>query len=93
MKLSGSAAQTNGLVSPGVLLTLSILRLKSGPDPFNGVKSSEKAETRSVLIGPGPGKTLPDTTQLLAVSPADETGGLWKVTMVSSKVKSPWKPM
>ena len=45
LKLSGSAAQTNGLISPGVLLTLSILRLNSVPDPFSGVKSFEKADT------------------------------------------------
>ena len=56
------------------------------------MKSFEKAETRSVLIGPGPGRTLPDTFQLPAVSPAAETGGFWKVITVESKVKSPWNP-
>jgi hypothetical protein len=35
---------------------------------------------------------LPDTFQLLAVSPALETGGFWKVTTVESNVKSPWNP-
>ena len=56
------------------------------------MKVVEKAPTRSVLIGPGPGRTLPDTFQLLAVSPALETGGFWKVTTVESNVKSPWNP-
>ena len=94
MKLFGSAAQISGVVAPGVLLTRSILRLKSVPDPFSGVKSFEKADMRRVLIGPGPGRTLPDTVQLEApVSPAAATGGLEKVQTVSSKVKSPWKPM
>ena len=94
MKLSGSAVQTNGLISPGVLLTLSILRLKSGPDPFNGVKSSEKADMRSVLIVPGPVlRMLAATFQLLAVSPAACTNGAENVTTAESKVKSPWKPM
>lgn len=41
IKLSGGAAQTNGLIAPGVLLTLSILRLSSVPDPASGVKSLE----------------------------------------------------
>jgi hypothetical protein len=48
------------------------------------VKSFEKADTRSVLIGPGPGSMFPDTFQLLAVSPAFCTGGLEKVRTVSS---------
>ena len=47
---------------------------------------------RSVLIGPGPGRTFPDTFQLPPVSPAFRTGSLWKVTTLSSKVKSPWNP-
>ena len=62
------------------------------PEPDSGVKSFEKADTRSVLIVPAPGRTLPDTFQLLAVSPALDTGGLWKVTTVESNVKSPWNP-
>jgi hypothetical protein len=37
IKLFGSGFQTSGLIAPGVLLTLSILRLKSVPIPFNGV--------------------------------------------------------
>ena len=56
------------------------------------MKSFEKAETRSVLIGPDPGRTLPDTFQLPPVSPAPETGGFWKVTTVELNVKSAWKP-
>ena len=47
---------------------------------------------RSVLIGPLPGRTFPDTFQLPPVSPAFCTGSLWKVTTLSSKVKSPWNP-
>jgi hypothetical protein len=47
---------------------------------------------RSVLIGPVPARTFPDTFQLPPVSPAFDTGGLWKVTTLSSKVKSPWNP-
>jgi hypothetical protein len=53
IKLSGAGFQTNGLIAPGVLLTRSILRLNNVPIPFNGVKSSEKAEIRKVLIVPG----------------------------------------
>ena len=56
------------------------------------MKSFEKADTRSVLIGPVPGRTFPDTFQLPPVSPAFCTGSLWKVTTLSSKVKSPWNP-
>ena len=93
IKLFGSAAQTNGLIAPGVLLTLSILRVNNVPDPFRGVKSFEKADMRRVLIGPPPGRMLPETFQLTPVSPAPATGGLEKVQTVSSKVKSPWKPM
>ena len=52
----------------------------------------EKAETRSVLIGPGPGRIFPDTFQLVPVSPAGSVNGLEKVTTLWSKVKSAWKP-
>ena len=48
---------------------------------------------RSLLIGPAPGRMFPDTFQLLAVSPAADTGGFWNVTTVSSNVKSPWNPI
>ncbi len=86
------AAQINGLMSPGVLLTRSILRLNSVPDPFSGVKSCEKADMRKVLIGPIPGRMFAETFQLLAVSPPEFTYGAEKVTTAESKVKSPWKP-
>ena len=56
------------------------------------MKSFEKADTRSVLIGPGPGSTFPETFQFPPVSPEFCTGGLEKKATVSSKVKSPWKP-
>ena len=92
IKSFGGDFQAKGLISPGVLLTLSILRLNSVPDPFSGVKSFEKADMRRVLI-PEPGRMLPETFQLTPVSPAPATGGLEKVQTVSSKVKSPWKPM
>jgi hypothetical protein len=92
IKLSGAGFQTNGLIAPGVLLTLTILRLNNVPDPFNGVLSDEKAEMRRVLIVPGPLLIMfPATVQLLAVSPAAATGGLAKLTIAESKVKSPWK--
>jgi hypothetical protein len=90
-KLSGEGCQFSGLTAPEVLLTRRITKLKSVPDPLSGVKSSENAETRSTLIGPEP-RMLADTFQLLAVSPAAWTNGVWKVTMVESKVKSPWNP-
>jgi hypothetical protein len=71
--------------APAVPLTLVMFRLYRVPEPESGVKSFEKADTRNVLIGSPPGRTFPDTFQLLAVSPAPDTGGLWKVTTVSSK--------
>src|ERR1700682_1775312 len=96
IKLSGSGFQTSGLVLPGVLLTLSILRLKSVPAPFSGVKSFEKAEMRRVLVVPGALLiTLLDTLHLAAVSPAPCVGPgetVRNVTTAESKVKSPWKP-
>ena len=92
-KLSGGESQTNGLISPGVLLTLSILRLNSVPDPLSGVKSFEKAEMRRVLIVPGPVlRMFAETFQLPAVSPAFCNCGVAKLTTAESKVKSPWKP-
>ena len=93
IKLFGGATQVSAVLAPGVLLTLIMFRLNRVPEPESGVKSFEKAEMRSVLIGPPPGITLPDTFQLLALSPAVDTGGLWKVMIVSSKVKSPWNPI
>ena len=91
-KLSGSGFQVRAVFAPEVLLTLVMFRWNKVPEPESGVKSFEKADTRRILIGPGPGRTLPDTFQLPPVSPALETGGLWKVTTVESKVKSPWNP-
>ena len=81
------------MLAPGVLLTLVMFKLNRIPEPESGVKSFEKAETRSVLIGPTPSRMFPVTFQLPPVSPAPDAGWLWKVTTVSSKVKSPWKPI
>ena len=93
LKVIWGGCQTSVVLAPHVLLTLSILRLYSTPDPFSGVKSSEKADTRRVLIGPGPGRTFPDTFQLVEVSPAAATGPtVGKLMTVESKMKSPWKP-
>src|SRR5438876_1814865 len=74
IKSFGGAAQVRAVLAPGVLLTLVMFRLKRVPEPESGVKSFEKAEMRSVLIGPPPGIMFPDTFQLLAVSPAPDTG-------------------
>src|SRR5947207_10300503 len=93
-KLSGDRAQTNGLRSPGVPLTLNIRNSNNVPDPFSGVKSFDKADTRKVLIVPGPELIMPAATfQLLAVRPAAWTCGVPKPTTAESKVKSPWKAM
>ena len=93
IKLSGSGCQVNGLAAGHEVATLSILRLKSNPDPFSGVKSSEKADMRRILIPvAGTGRMFAETFQLLAVSPAAVTNGGEKVTTFESKVKSPWKP-
>jgi hypothetical protein len=92
IKLSGYGCQTNGLVAPGVLLTLTILRLHNVPDPFSGMKSFEKADMRRVLSVPGPVfRIFAVTFQLVALSPAASTHGAAKVTTAESKVKSPWK--
>ena len=94
MKSSGGGRQVRVVLAPGVLLTRSIRRLNNVPDPDSGVTPSlVNAETRRILIGPGPGKTFPATVQLLAVSPAAWTTGVAKLTTVESKLKSPWKPM
>ena len=104
IKLFGSAAQTNGLISPGVLLTLSILISNSVPDPFSGTKLAMKADMRRVLIlAPGTGVPVGvgvASVRMLAemfqfgslVSPALCTCGVAKRTIAESKVKSPWKP-
>ena len=96
IKLSGAGFQTRVLVAPGVLLTLSILRLNNVPVPFSGVKSFEKADMRRVLVVPGPLLiTLLETFQLTAVSPAPCVGPgevPRNVQTAESKRKSPWKP-
>src|SRR2546423_14824726 len=86
IKLFGGAAQVSAVFAPEVLLTLVMFRLNRVPEPESEVKSFEKADIRTVLIGPPPGRTLPDTFQFVAVSPALETGVPWKATTVSSKV-------
>lgn len=88
-KLFGGALQTNGLAEPGVLLTLSILRLNNVPDPVRGVKLCEMPDRRRVLIGPGPGRMPAERFQPLAVSPAAWIAVAAKVTTDESKVKSP----
>ena len=93
MKPFGEGRQLRVLLSEGVPLTRSILRLNNVPGPESGVVPSfENADTRRILIGPGPARTFPATVQPLAVSPAASTIGLEKDTTVESKVKSPWKP-
>ena len=84
IKSFGGAAQVRAVFAPGVLLTRVIFKLNNVPEPDSGVKSFEKAEMRRVRIGPPPGKTLPETFQLVVVSAELETGGFWKVTTVSS---------
>src|ERR1700733_6818442 len=92
-KSFGDAAQTRGVLDP-VLLTRVMFRLNRIPSRDNGVDPSlEKADIRRVLIGPAPGITFAETFQVSAVSPAADTGGCWKVTIVESKVKSPWNPI
>ena len=91
VKPSGGVAQVRAVNEPEVLLTRVIFRLNNTPEPARGVKSFEKAEIRRVLIGPAPGRMLPDTFQFVAVRPEPDTGGFWNVMTVSSKVKSPWK--
>jgi hypothetical protein len=71
IKLFGGGRQTKGLVSPGVLLTRSILKLNNVPAPFSGVSSSEWAAMRRVLSVPGPVlKMIELMVQLVEVSPA-----------------------
>ena len=91
-KLFCGGSQVRGVFAPTVLLTLTMFRLNNVPEPESGVKSFENADIRNVLIGPPPGRTFPVTFQFVPVSPAPDTGGLWKVTTDESKVKSPWNP-
>src|SRR6188508_1810424 len=88
-KLSGNVFQNDGVA----LLTRFILSSNNGPEPDNGAKSIEVPLIRSVLIGPGPSRTRPDTSQLPAVRPALWTGSFAKEINRSSKVKSPWNPI
>ena len=69
VKLLGGAAQSNR-EPPAALLSRFNLNSNKVPDPERGVKSFEQADTRSVLIGPVPGSTFPDTFQLPPVIPA-----------------------
>jgi hypothetical protein len=93
-KLSGDGRQLRAVFAPAVLLTLSILKLKSVPDPFSGVTPSfTKADMRRVFVVPGPlFRILPATVQPLAVRPAAATNGEEKVATEESKAKSAWKP-
>lgn len=91
MKPSGAGCQFNGEFAPAVLVLRFIRRLKSVPHPLSGVKSCEKAKTRSVLVVPVP-STFALTFQLLAVRPAAATWRESKVTTLLANVKSPWKP-
>ena len=93
-KSLGAGLQINGLVAPGVPLTLSILRLKSKPEPLSGVKSSEKADIRNVFTVPGPVLIMfALTLKLVPVRPAGWAHGDEKLTTDESKVKSAWKPV
>src|SRR5438105_10156713 len=90
----GGATQSNWVVSDVFRFMFSSNNV---PEPDNGVRSNENAESRNVLsgpaAGPGPGSTFPDTFQFPPVNPAVWTGGSWKVTILSSKMKSPWNPI
>ena len=82
---------------PGMLLTRFQWTKKRVPAPLSGVTPSlEKAETRKVLMVPGPVfRTLLPTVHPIAVSPAAAAGAVPGVgaAIAESKVKSPWKPM
>ena len=72
----GGADQVKGVLAPGVLLTRVRFKKSKVPAPDKGVTPSpEKAEMRSLLMGPPPDSMLPETFQLFPVSPADEIGG------------------
>ena len=84
-KLSGTGTQTNEVLSPVVPLTLSILSSNSVPDPSRGMELFEEADTRRVLIVPGPVlRMVAETVQLVAVSPAACTNGGEKLTTAES---------
>jgi hypothetical protein len=71
-----------------------MFKVSNVPEPDNPVDASlAKAEIRSVLIVPGPElRTFAVTFQVVAVRPAVETGGAWKLMIAESKVKSPSNP-
>ena len=70
-KSSGAGFQVSGVVLPEIELTRRKIRLYNVPDPLNGVKSSEKADTRRVFNVPGPVFNMfADTFQFVAVRPA-----------------------
>ena len=94
-KSAGSGRQVKGLLAPGKPLTLSILRLKSVPDPTSGViPSFVRADIRNVLIVPGPVlRTFEPIVRPVEVTPAGSTGGEAKFTTAESKVTSAWKPV
>ena len=84
-KSFGDPAQINGLVAPGVLLSLSMRILNNTPDPLSGViPSLEKADTRRVLSEPGPGNVFAETVQPLAVRSVPCAGGTEKLTTAGS---------
>ena len=95
-KLSGSGLHVK-VVEPDEP-TLNGLMTYNCPLPFSGMKSFEKADTRKVLVVPGPLLiTLAVTFQLPPVSPAFCAGGarvplVVKSLIDESYVKSPWKP-
>ena len=81
-----------GVLAPGVLLTLIIFKLNRAPEPESGTKLFWNPETRRVLIGPAP-STFAFRFQSGEVNAVAETGELWKLMIVESKVKSPWNPI
>jgi len=100
-----TGAQVNGVISPGVLLTRSILSSNRVPGPpASGTKAAMKDDMRRVLIlcpgsgvpvgvGVASGRMFAETFHCGSlVSPALWTIGVAKVHTPASKVKSPWKP-
>jgi hypothetical protein len=81
-RLSGVGCQVRDVVALLAALTLRYWKLKRIPHPFSGVKSSEKAEIRRILaVGPVPFRIFAETFQLVEVSPAGNTNGLWNWIM------------
>lgn len=72
IKSSGEGCQVSEVVAPGVVLTLTILKLYNTPAPDSGVTPSfTKADTRRVLTPVGGfGRMFPATVQPLPVRPA-----------------------